>query len=118
MEQKTETIDECLQQLYSLVKENRASYDFRQISKKIETLIRDHIKQGETDRKDIYINAASRLSRTIGKDVMIIESYQDRMHKKNAPKRCTDEYFGAVYRAYRQIKLDIHEVISYENKTD
>ena len=115
MEQKNETINECFEQLYPLLNKERSFWNFRQIFEKIETLIRDCIKQDENERKDIYINAASRLSRTIGKDVMIIQSYQEKMHKKNAPKRCSAEYFDVVYRAYRQINLDIHEVISYES---
>lgn len=108
---KKETIKEYFEQLHHLLRKEKSSYDFKRICERIEILIKDRIKQ-ETGKKVAYTNAASRLSHTIGKEVVYIESCQEKMYKKNAPKKRADEYFDAVYKAYRQINLDIHEVLS------
>ena len=58
-----------------------------------------------------FQEASSRLSYTLGKEIIRISSYQDRMHKKNARGIRRKEYEKSVEDAIQQVRIDLSPVI-------
>ena len=112
MQQKNDTIPSLFDQLYLLLQRERCYDDFRRICEQIEAFIRDRYdREADPVSKNKYRHATSALSHTIGKEVVYIENYQGKMHKKNAPKIRTEEYFKAIDKAHSQVHIDILEVM-------
>ena len=116
-QEKNETVTELFDQLHPLLLKDRCYYEFKRICEKIDALLRKrHDDEIYATQKTDYLQAFSRLSHTIGKEVEFIESHQDRMHKRNAAKVRVDEYYKAVNKAYDQVHSDILMILIHEKK--
>jgi hypothetical protein len=92
----------------------RAYYSFKRTSEKILQKIEEMQKEGVHDREMDLMQAAYRLSHTIGKEVDFIKYHEDRMHKKGAAKVREKEYYDSIDQAIKQIEADIIMVLIVE----
>lgn len=108
MKQKLDEIRDLYKQLNPLRLEDRCYYDFRSIVEKILKLIKElHEEETDESMKSNLLQTSSRLSHTLGKEITWISSYQDKMHKKNAPKVKRKEYEKSIEDAISRVHADL-----------
>lgn len=112
MKQKLDEIKDLYYQLNGFRLHDRCYYDFRRNVENMLKLIKELYE--EETYESIRINllqASSRLSHTLGKEITWISSYQDKIHKKNAAKLRRKEYEKSIEDAIRQVCIDLSPAI-------